>query len=99
MLKRTALSLLVVSSGLFPFQSIAQPAPKIEPLTREYFQRGTHTELTLAGENLGEAKEIKVSGASGIVVTAISRGSTPIGIESSSGGISTVSQSDIKNLS
>src|SRR3954468_9249055 len=99
MLNRTALSLLVIIGGLLPIQSMAQPAPKIDAPPREYFQRGTYTELTLSGENLGEAKEIKVSGAAGIVATVVSPGSAPVGVESSAAGISAVSQSDVKKLS
>jgi len=99
MLNRTALSLLVIIGGLLPIQLMAQPAPKIDAPPREYFQRGTYTELTLSGENLGEAKEIKVSGAAGIVATVVSPGSAPVGVESSAAGISAVSQSDVKKLS
>jgi hypothetical protein len=66
----------------------AQPSPKLNPLSHEYFQRGTFVELPLTGENLVQPVRVIVSGAPGIVANILSNQTASAGIESSLGGIS-----------
>src|SRR4051812_6403818 len=75
----------------------AQPIPKLNSISKQYIQRGTSTEVTLNGDNIGSGK-ILISGEPGIKITLPTPAAANIGIESSLGGVATVPQTDSKKL-
>ena len=81
---------ILVLSALSAVSSLAQPAPKLNSLSREWFQRGTTAELTVNGENLAGARELIISGAPGLKAAIIPTAAPNLQVESSAGGISSV---------
>ena len=78
--------------------ALAQPAPKLNSLSREWLQRGATNEITINGENLGAAKRVILGGAPGVKAEVIQPPSTQVSVESSGGGVSSVAQSETKKL-
>ena len=70
--------------------SVAQPVPKLNSISPEWIQRGTTVDVTLTGENLGNATGFIFSGDPGLSATNIpAAASAPptVTIESASGAI------------
>ena len=81
---RTLLFLLAATTA------IGQPVPKLNSLSPEWIQRGTTADITLSGENLGDATAFIFSGEPGLSATNLPRtASSPpaVTIESASGAI------------
>src|SRR5687768_14440182 len=78
--------------------TLAQPAPRLTSLSREWLQRGATAEITINGENLGAAKRVILSGAPGVKAEVIQPPSTQVSVESSGEGISSIAQTDTKKL-
>ena len=76
----------------------AQSAPKLNSLPHEFYQRGTSQELSLSGENLGDAKEVLINGAPGVTASIIPTSTPGIAVESSLGGVSTVVKTEAKKI-
>src|SRR5438552_312274 len=86
MIKAAFLSLLAL-----PLASLAQPAPKLTSISPEWIQRGTTTEVTLVGENLGGVTQFIFDGDAGLSATNLPAPEAPkpsVTIESTGGGIS-----------
>lgn len=75
----------------------AQPAPKLNPLPREWLQRGNFAEFNLTGENLQAAERVLITGA-GITPEIVPPPGASAKVESALGGIATVAQPDPKTL-
>lgn len=73
--------------------AVAQPIPKLKSISREYVQRGSNVEVTIVGENLGDAKFL-ISGEAGVQVKLPPPAQSVVGIESSGGGVAVVSKGD-----
>ncbi len=74
-----------------PLLALAQPTPKLTSISPEWIQRGTTTEITLTGENLGGVTQFIFDGDAGLSATNLPAPATPkpaITIESTGGGIS-----------
>jgi len=78
--------------------AMAQPIPKINSLSAEWLQRGSTNEITLTGENIGDATGFLISGRTGLSATISPMGSPSINVESSSGGISAINAKDDKSV-
>lgn len=61
-------------------------------------QRGTSSEITLTGENLGRAEKVIISGDPGVVASIVRESQPQVQVESSLGGISTVAPANDKSL-
>jgi hypothetical protein len=90
-----ALSAAIVVSA---YTVSAQPAPRLNSLSREWVQRGSSAELTLSGENLGIPKQIIVSGAPGVSAEIVPAAATTVKVESSGAGITAVAPPQGKSL-
>lgn len=73
---------------------VAQPVPKLKSLSQEYVQRGSTVQLTITGENLPANPIFVFAGDGGLTLTPPPPVESVAGIESSGGGITTVTQSD-----
>ena len=71
--------------------------PKLNSFSQDWVQRGTTTEVTVSGENLGSANFV-ISGEAGIALTLVSNSAPNVTIESSGGGISAANVADDKSL-
>jgi hypothetical protein len=91
-------SLLVVLAAGPVLAVLAQPAPKINSLSREWLQRDTTAEITVNGENLAAAKRLIVSGAPGVKAEIIQPPGTQITVESSGQGITSAMPTGVKAL-
>lgn len=79
----------------------AQPAPKLNAVSREWLQRGVSTEITLTGEYLGSSKQILAItgvGSHGVKGEFIPAATSGVAVESSGAGISAVTRPDNKSL-
>jgi hypothetical protein len=92
--KRLCLAGLLLTFGCAA--ALAQATPKLNSLSREWFQRGSTNEVIFAGENLRGLKRFHVSGDPGVkVVLALDvKPVPPIVVESSRGGIGVSSGED-----
>jgi len=57
--------------------AVAQPAPTLSSSSHPWLTRGTTTEVTLAGDNLAEAKRIIIDGPPGITAELVAAGDKP----------------------
>jgi len=80
------------------WSALAQPAPKLSKVSREWVQRGTVAELTLSGENLSQASKILISGAQGMAGEIVPPAAPALKVESALGGISAVAPPDAGRL-
>jgi hypothetical protein len=87
-----------LASALLLISSSAQPVPKLNSLSPEWIQRGNSAEISLSGENLAEARDILISGAPGVRTRIIAPKESKVAVESSLGGVSSVTRPDGKNL-
>src|SRR5437667_8609220 len=70
--------------------ALAQPAPKLTSISPEWIQRGTTTEVTLVGENLGGVTQFIFDGEAGLSATNVPPPEAPkpaLTIEATGGGI------------
>ena len=91
---RAAVS-VVAALATVPVQ--AEP-PKLGSLSSDYVQRGTSSTVTLHGEHLGGVSRIVIDGAPGLSASIVPAATQAVGVESSLGGISTVTPPDEKTL-
>ena len=77
---------------------LAQPVPKLNSISRSWIQRGTSADLELNGENLAGARQIIISGATGVEASIRRESAGPLRVESTAEGISAVSAEDPKKL-
>src|SRR3954471_11075994 len=66
----------------------AQPVPKVNSISPEWFQRGAETEVTISGDNLQDLTGIVFSGDPGLSAAVVMRDKEVVSLESSRGGIS-----------
>src|SRR5688500_362568 len=85
---------VVVAFFSFLAELSAQPVPKISSISKAWIQRGTTVDLTIAGEHLENPERIIISGPGGITATIVPPTSTAAQIESSLGGISSITRQD-----
>jgi hypothetical protein len=78
--------------------AVAQNAPKINSLSPEWIQRGNKAEVSIVGENLGTATNVIISGAPGVRGSIVPAALSPVAIESSGGGISSVVKGDGRSV-
>jgi hypothetical protein len=71
-----------------------QTVPKLKSISQEYIQRGAAIELTIEGENLPANPAFLIAGDSGLTLTPPPPAQPPARVESSSGGISTVAETN-----
>lgn len=76
----------------------AQPVPKLNSISKPWIQRGTSARVTLSGENLAEARDIFISGVPGVAAKLIPAAESKVAVESSLGGITSVSRPDGKSI-
>ncbi len=86
-----------LSAALFAAATQGQPVPKLNSISKEWVQRGGSFEITVAGENFGAATNILISGDPGLAADWIASPVSTLAIESSSGGISSITPDDGKS--
>jgi hypothetical protein len=89
-MKQVLRTLVIVGTAC---ATAAQPIPKLKSISQEYVQRGATIEVTIAGENLSDAKFL-VAGDSGLHFKVPAATEPTVGIESSGGGIVAMTKSD-----
>lgn len=76
--------------------ALAQPAPKLTTLSREWFQRGTTNQVLLEGENLAGVTEFVFSGEAGVTAVRATPPPPALTLEASAGGIAPAEDDDKK---
>ncbi|MDB6037159.1 MAG: hypothetical protein JWM99_1000 [Verrucomicrobiales bacterium] len=84
-------------AALFAAAAYAQPVPKLNSISKEWVQRGGTFEIALSGENFAAATNILISGERGVSGEWIATPPTPVPIESSASGISSIVPDDGKS--
>ena len=91
---------LIYIAGAFclALNLMAQPAPKLNSISRSWMQRGASTDVVLRGENLAGATRILISGGAGVEAEITPAPAQGIKVESAGGGIVSVAPRDDKQL-
>lgn len=90
----TAVTKLCPVLLLAAVSALAQPAPKLTTLSREWLQRGTTNPVVLEGEHLAGVTEFLFSGDAGLTAVRATSPRPALTLEASAGGIAPAADGD-----